>query len=198
MLELVLASTSPRRRQLLEQAGYVFHTFPVKVSETLKKNLNLTEQIEDLARRKAQAFLQGSNLATNQGFLVIAADTVVTLNNVILGKPKDKKMAEKYLRDLSGARHSVITGVCLVDTVSKREITFHDLTMVEFHTLNEEQISQYIESGEGFDKAGGYGIQGAAGVFVKNYIGSFSNVVGLPMEKLEQVMLQNGWYVSRK
>lgn len=197
MLELVLASTSPRRRQLLEQAGYVFRTSSVKVSEIPEKNLNLPEQIQDLARRKALACIQSNNWLKIPGYLVLGADTVVVLDGEILGKPENKNENFMHLRRLSGKKHGVITGVCLVESGSKRDICFHDESIIEFHPLSDDQIRKYVQTDDGLDKAGGYGIQGEAGKFVKAVTGSFSNVVGLPVEKLKKVIEDNGWQLRR-
>jgi septum formation protein len=122
----------------------------------------------------------------------LSADTIVVLNGEILGKPVDEAEAVKFLKSLSATRHEVITGICLVD-VSGKTIVESETTQVEFRALSDKEISEYVATGEPMDKAGAYGIQGGGGKFVKGYVGSISNVVGLPIEKLQQVLKENGW-----
>lgn len=202
MFSLILASSSPRRRQLLEQAGYSFSTSSVKVSEIPQENLNLSEQIEDIARRKALAFVQSGKLLNSERVLVLSADTVVVLDGEILGKPQDVSQSLVYLKRLSEKKHEVITAVSLIEADSKRdilrEVNFHEVTQVEFRKLSEEEMVSYAESRDGLDKAGGYGIQGEARKFVCDIQGSLNNVIGLPTEKLQEVLKENGWNIDQK
>lgn len=190
MIELYLCSQSPRRAHLLSEAGISFHSLSVKVSEIPKKNLNLTAQIEDIAARKAKSGIERLKYLKVKDYLVLSADTVVLHNGLILGKPKSIEEAILTLSQLSGRAHKVMTSVCLAD--SQSETCFSEVTEVTFKTISDLQIKKYVETGEPFDKAGAYGIQGQAREFVDSFNGSFSNVVGLPMEKLIPQLLLFG------
>ena len=198
MNHLVLASSSPRRRQILEQAGYLFSTSSVKVSEIPRENLNLTEQIEDIATRKALALLHSSKSLKKQGNIILGSDTVVVIDGEILGKPENYDQSLVYLKRLSGRSHQVISAVSLVEAVSERVSPFHDISELHFHDLKEEDTEEYASSGEGLDKAGGYGIQGEARKFVRQFEGSFLNIVGLPLEKLEEVFKEKNWCFEKR
>jgi septum formation protein len=199
MFEIILASQSPRRRQLLEDAGFIIRVHSLKVSETIEENLNPLDFVATLARRKAHHFVHTSKPSDLNEKLVISADTVVVLDEQILGKPENNQQAVQYLRSLSGRTHSVITGVTLVpDGLWSSEVTFTETTNVYFHALTDPQIEAYVQSGEPMDKAGAYAIQGEGRHFVQKYEGSWSNVVGLPMERLEDLISKRGWHVRRK
>lgn len=188
MKTLILASESPRRKQLLQQAGFSFDVVSVKVSEIPDKNLNATEQILDIARRKARAaftHLKSSNL---QEFTLISADTEVIFDGQLQGKPSDKDDAFQMLRRLSGKVHDVQTGVCIIDSTTGKELSQIETTKVFFKNLTDQEIWTYIESGEPMDKAGAYGIQGLGGKFVEKYEGPFDNVVGLPVELVKSML----------
>ena len=200
MFELVLASQSPRRRDILLEAGYKFQTCPVNVSETLNKNLTLDEAIKALAREKAEAFVQSIKNLKSQSYLVLSADTLVCLDGETLGKPQDAHQAKVYLRRLSSRTHLVKTGICIWPMASQgvpaaTPITALDTTEVLFRELSDLEIEAYVASGEPFDKAGGYGIQGAGGNFIQSYQGSFKNVMGLPIELFEKILKEQGWKV---
>jgi len=197
-LEIALASQSPRRRELLETAGFGFHLFPVKVSEIFDENLNPAEVVSHLATVKARAAIEQNNLLKSQGFLLLTADTLVFHEGRALGKPKNPEEAMRFLRLLSGKTHSVMSGICLWQTGATNFYTGVEETLVEFRPLDESEIAAYVATGEPLDKAGAYGIQGAAGKFVSSYKGSKSNVVGLPMELLERALKENGWNVRRQ
>ncbi len=196
-LEFALASQSPRRRDLLNEAGFSFRAFPVKVSEIFDKNLNAGDQASHLATIKARAALDEHNELKSPGFLVLGADTIVALDETLFGKPENTLEAADFLRLLSGKTHRVITGISLHETGSTNFYTGYDQTLVEFRTLSETEISDYVATGEPMDKAGGYAIQGLAAKFVSKVEGSWSNVVGLPMERLEAVLNEKGWNVRR-
>ncbi len=198
MLEIALASQSPRRRELLSQAGFLFRVFPVKVSEIIDENLTPPEVASHLATVKAQAAVEQRKELKQKGFLILAADTIVVLGRRILGKPENFSEAQRFLRSLSGKTHSVMTGLTLQESGSTNFWTGTEMTEVKFRTLSEVEISDYIASGEPMDKAGAYAIQGAGGKFVSSYTGSWSNVVGLPMERLEKALKENGWNVGRR
>ena len=198
MLKLALASQSPRRRELLEKAGFEFHVFPVKVSEIIDENLNPAEAAAEVAKSKVQACLEQNKSLKSHGFIVLGADTMVVLGQTILGKPRNFSEAQRFLRSLSGKTHRVITGLCLWKSGSTNFWTGAEMTEVKFRPLAEAEIDDYIATGEPMDKAGAYAIQGAGGKFVSSYNGSWSNVVGLPMERLEKVLKENGWSVGRR
>ena len=198
MHELILASSSPRRKQILQDRGYEFRAFPLEVSEILDKNLNISEQISDCARQKAVAALASLKLPKTQDFLILSADTMVVLRGEALGKPKNKAQACEVLASLSGQTHQVITGFCLVEVKTERLILGHETTHVEFCSLTEAEILDYVNSGEPMDKAGSYGIQGEGRKFVKGIQGSYLNVVGLPIEKIEQIIAAEGWTIEKR
>ncbi len=198
MREILLTSTSPRRKQILQEEGFVFRTFPIEVSEILNKNLNLPERISDCARQKVYAAKTNPNLPKSKDFLMLGADTVVVFNEQILGKPKNDQHSIDILNQLSGQVHQVITGFCLFDLRSERLILGHEITSVEFLKLRASDILDYVKTGDSRDKAGAYGIQGEAIKFVKEYRGSLNNVIGLPIEKISKVIEENGWTVKRK
>ena len=193
-LDIVLASASPRRRELLEKAGVTFRVHAVDADEELDERLAAepTEAVKKLAERKAAAAVQQLVTPDYEGVLaVIGSDTMVVLRGEIFGKPHDASDAERMLRALSGCGHDVHTAVSvwLVNAPAGDEVglvyrTFVDTTYVYFRDLSEEEISAYIATGEPFDKAGAYGIQGAAGAFVDHIEGSLDTVIGLPAERL--------------
>ncbi len=184
MYELVLASESPRRRELLTNAGFKFQVHPSKISETLEENLTVDEQILDIAVRKARASVQSLDRTQGGSRLVIAADTMVVLDERPLGKPESAADAIATLISLSGRTHLVKTSVCLLDENSKIPKSWIETTEVAFRSLSEREIQDYVKSGHPLDKAGSYGIQGGGGDFVDAVRGSYTNVVGLPMESL--------------
>lgn len=198
MLELVLASQSPRRRELLERAGYQFRVSHGEVSENIDINLNPGANASQLATEKAKACLNTHKSLNSEGFLILAADTIVALGDQMLGKPQSFSEACDFLRLLSGKTHSVITGLSLIEPNSTKCWSGWDETRVTFHSITETEIQNYVKTGEPMDKAGGYAIQGQASKFVSSYLGSWSNVVGLPMELLEKVLNENGWSVRRR
>lgn len=198
MQELILASQSPRRSQLLKEAGYEFRIYPVKVSEIIDENLNLDEALKDLSRRKALAVLSDSNILNKKGILVLAADTIVVLDKKIYGKPQNLDQARIFLSELSGQEHCVKTALCLMPTDSRNTFCAVDTTFVRFKNLSKAQIEEYLAVGESMDKAGAYAIQGEGKRLVAQTSGSWSNVVGLPMELFESMLKENGWSLRRK
>lgn len=198
MHRLILASQSPRRSELLTRSGYKFAVVSSQISEIPDENLNLTEQIQELARDKARAVVSQNKRLKEHGNLVLSADTVVVLDGQILGKPKDQEENRRFLGRLSGRSHQVITAVCLVDLDSGREVVGHDRADVFFRELSERDINAYVASKDGLDKAGGYGVQGMAQAFVERIDGAFDTVMGLPVALIERLFLENGWMVSRE
>ena len=198
MRQLILASQSLRRSELLHRAGFTFTILSVQISEIPDENLNLTDQIRHLARDKAIACLNSGKIPKGQGNLLLSADTVVVLGDQILGKPKDRNENRDFLRQLSGQTHRVITGVCLLDVDSGEVALDHDLALIEFKQLSADEIEVYVNSNDGLDKAGGYGIQGEAAAFVAELNGSFDTVMGLPIQLVERLLTENSWEIARK
>lgn len=198
MPRLVLASQSPRRRELLSRAGFDFTTTSLQISEIPDENLNLPDQVRGLAVSKADAWLEQAKPQEKQGILLLTADTVVILDGQILGKPKDQKENRRYMEALSGRIHEVITAVCLVEGSTGKRVVDHDVARITFRELTPSEIDEYVATGEGLDKAGGYGIQGAAGKFVAKLEGAFDNVMGLPVALVEKLLDENGWKLERR
>lgn len=170
---LILASQSPRRRELLASAGIPFVVRPASVEEARLAEEDPGEHVCRLAREKAQS------VACAPGEIVLGADTVVVIDAEVLGKPSDRDHAARMLRRLSGRSHEVVTGICL--RTSNRLIVDMESTRVRFARLPEQEIAAYVESGEPMDKAGAYAIQGLASRFIDRIEGCYCNVVGLPV-----------------
>ena len=180
MPSLVLASASPRRRELLTQAGFVFSVHPAHIPEDLLPGEEPIAYVTRLAREKAQAvFGELSARGASADAAVLGADTTVTLDGHILAKPEDPTDAARMLRMLSGRTHRVVTGVAVV-TADRTEVAA-EVTAVRFLTLSEAEIAAYIATGEPMDKAGAYAIQGRAAQWIPRIDGCYFNVVGLPL-----------------
>lgn len=195
-LRLVLASQSPRRSELLARAGFRFTITSPQISEIPDENLNLQDQIRQIAIDKALACLSSGKVAKGEGNLILSADTVVVQSDKILGKPRDVEECAEYLRRLSGQTHRVITAVCLVEVDAGRRAVAHETSYVTFRQLSESEIFEYAASGDGLDKAGGYGIQGTAAQFVASIEGPVDNVMGLPVAVVEGLIAENGWVLE--
>lgn len=192
--KIVLASKSPRRKEILEMAGFEFDIWPSTKDEIIIST-NPSEVCVELSRQKAidvasqiKTFNdENTELVTPQNVMVIGSDTIVSIDNEILGKPKDEAQAFEMLNKLSGKTHTVYTGVTLV-FMSKDgrvgEYSFFDSTDVTFYHLDEDEINEYIATGSPLDKAGAYGAQDMASRFVKKLDGSFHNVMGFPISRL--------------
>jgi septum formation protein len=179
-MRLVLASASPRRRELLTQAGFSFEVHPAHIPEDPLTNEDPIAYVVRLAREKAEAvFTQISSKESAAPLVVLGADTTVTLDSLILGKPADAADAARMLRFLSGRTHRVITGVA-VATAHSTEVAA-EVTGVRFLTLSDHEIADYIATGEPMDKAGAYAIQGRAARWIPRVEGCYFNVVGLPI-----------------
>jgi septum formation protein len=181
---LILASASPRRRELLTQAGFSFEIHPAHIPEDPLPNEDPIAYVTRLAREKAEAVFRKLNQdsasrSDHDELLVLGADTTVVLDDQILGKPADAADAARMLRLLSGRSHRVITGVALA-TVHGAEVAA-DVTGVRFVTLSEQEIDAYVATGEPMDKAGAYAIQGRASRWIPRIEGCYFNVVGLPL-----------------
>ncbi|WP_413289934.1 Maf family protein [Bdellovibrio sp. HCB337] len=197
MYQLILASESPRRRHLLETSGFVFDVHPVKVSETPDKNLNIDEQILDIAGRKAKAAFEELKSTSHKNFLLLTADTMVVYHTQTLGKPRNQDEAYEFLKLLSGKTHEVKTGLCLVESLGGQKASHIETSRVTFKTLSDDEIWTYIQSGEPMDKAGAYAIQGLGKKFVAEFNGDYDNVVGLPVKAFENLLVKMNWTVER-
>ena len=185
MTKIILASASPRRAELLRQIGIDFEVQISGVSEEKIAGKDPAKLVEQLARAKALAVAK--NRPQEQA-VVIAADTVVCVDGMLLGKPKDAQDAKRMLRLLSGRSHQVLTGIAVVALPLGEVLSHVEVTEVFMRPLSAAEINWYIASGEPFDKAGGYGIQGKAAVFVEKIAGCYFNVVGLPLAALWQLL----------
>lgn len=189
MRKIILASASPRRRELLEQGGIPFTVIPSQAEEKIT-----TEQpgqaVEELSYLKCSDIYEKSL----GDVLVIGADTVVASEGKILGKPSSQKDAVKMLQSLQGREHEVYTGVTIMarEGNENRKKTFHEKTKVVFYPMSDEEIRSYVNTGEPMDKAGAYGIQGKSAVFIKEISGDYNNVVGLPLGRLYQELKNMG------
>ena len=179
-MKWILASASPRRRELLTQVGLEFEVMVSDADENIEESLSPDELVKRLSLIKAAAVKEELSAKGSDGDpAVIGADTVVFHNGEILGKPKDEEDAFRMLKSLSGDTHSVYTGVTIL--LGDETITFANETKVVFDTISDEEIKRYIASKEPMDKAGAYGIQGLGGAFVTSIEGEYANVVGFPI-----------------
>ena len=177
MKKIILASKSPRRKELLEKCGVSFMSDPADIDETLNSSLSFEEAIKELSFRKAEAVLK-----RDEDAVVIGSDTIVTIDGKILGKPKDHSEAKRMLALLQGRTHRVITGICILS----KNRCYQDVSVSEvtFTEMNEKEIETYISTGECDDKAGAYGIQGFGGRYVKEIKGDFYAIMGFPLNKV--------------
>jgi septum formation protein len=190
MTPLILASASPRRADLLREAGILFRVAPAHIDEAVRAGESPEGYVERLAREKAEAVLAASPAA-----FVLGADTTVVVDETILGKPADKAEAARMLELLGGRSHQVLTGVALLGPADFARAAVVS-TEVTFSRLSDADIAWYVGTGEPLDKAGAYAIQGGASRFVERVDGSFSNVVGLPMEVVGTWCREAGIQVS--
>jgi len=184
MEKIILASSSPRRSELLSRAGIPFTVMPSDVDES-KVNLTGTPEM----KAEYLAYLKASDVARKvESGIVLGADTIVVCDDEIFGKPCDEADALRMLKRLNGREHIVITGVALIDASGKKESVGHETTQVRFSTLKDKEIMAYIKTGEPFGKAGAYAIQERGSLMVESINGCFSNVVGLPIRKLVKML----------
>lgn len=189
---MILASQSPRRIELMDEAGFTCRVIPADIDETPHEGEQPLDLVGRLAKDKA---LCVASERAHAGEIVVAADTIVTIDGVILGKPADAQDAKRMLRLLSGRTHQVATGVCVAranaagDTAEPVLQNFVEVTDVTFYALDEDTIDEYAQSGEPLDKAGAYGIQGKGGrMLVEKIDGDFYNVVGLPIARVARTI----------
>ena len=181
---LVLASASPRRREMLTHLGLYFRLAPAHIDENLLPGESAAQAAQRLAAAKAAAV----RVAPND--TVLAADTLVVLDHEIMGKPQDAEEAARMLRKLSGAQHEVLTGYCLLNDSGQKVGLGRSL--VTFRDLSDAEIAAYVATGEPMDKAGAYAVQGLGGALVKQVSGSYTNVVGLPLAAVIEMLLDQG------
>ncbi len=188
MKKLVLASKSPRRKQILSNSGLEFTIIPSNYDEKMPGGEFKPEMISELAFRKAEE----TALRCDKNSVILGADTVVVHKNHVLGKPKTKQDAYNMLKELSGDTHYVVTGVCLIDNSNNNIYKTYVITYVTFNYLSDEMINYYIENFNPMDKAGAYGIQELPEGFVKTVNGEFDNVIGLPAKEVIKLLNNTG------
>ncbi len=186
MKKLLLASQSPRRRELMQYLEVPFGVVSPTSTEVYDSSKTLREQIEAIAYDKAKSVID-----SNEESIIIGADTIVTIDGEILGKPHSEEEAVSMLQKLSGRSHEVITGVAIVSSL--KEVVFSTVAKVHFFELTEEEIKNYVDSKEPMDKAGSYSIQGYASRFVSGIEGDFYTVMGLPVSALYQELKKGGF-----
>ena len=180
-MDVILASASPRRKELLSKIYNEFRIIPSDIRELVPRNLPVDKCPEYLACMKAESISKGRERS-----LIIGCDTSVLIDGKILNKPRSTNDARTMMHLLSGKTHQVITGCCLY--YQGRFHSFSEITEVEFYPLSDDEIEQYIKSSEPYDKAGGYGIQAKGGLFVKGIHGDYNNVVGMPVSRLKRAI----------
>lgn len=180
-MSIILASASPRRRELMNVITYEFTAVSVDVDETIPENTPALAASEYLAKIKAAA---AAEIYPDE--MVIGCDTTVICGDEILGKPKDKDECRRFMNMLSGRTHQVATGCCIISNGKK--FSFTEVTDVTFRQLTSDEIEEYISTDEPYDKAGGYGIQGKAALLIEKINGDYFNVVGLPLSRLNQAI----------
>ncbi|HHX17612.1 MAG TPA: septum formation inhibitor Maf [Clostridium sp.] len=193
MIKIVLASSSPRRSQLLTQIGLKFDVIEPDIDETDGINLEASQLVKFLAYEKAHFVAKNisKNLQSNEKCLVIGADTIVEKEK-ILGKPKNSKEAFEMLKYIQGSWHKVMTGIAVIDVATMKGISDFEITDVKMKELTDSTIKAYVDTKEPLDKAGAYGIQGLGSIFVEKINGCYFNVVGLPLSKLDTVLKKFG------
>ena len=184
MVNLILASNSPRRKKILTDMGLKYEIIPSNYDEKLESDDFTYDKIEDLATQKCLDVVR----RVDKNSLVLAADTVVVLHNKILGKPHTKENAYKMLKELSGETHMVVTSICAINTKTNRAATISTTSYVRFSELTDDMISYYIDTFNPLDKAGSYGIQELPPHYIDKYEGSFENIVGLCPEAVKSVL----------
>ena len=182
-VRIILASKSPRRREILENTKVRFSIKESQIDETIKLNESPKDTVKRLAYEKAYDVAQ-----KNKDKLVIGADTIVALDNEVLGKPKDKEEAYQMIKKLSNKTHKVITGISLINISHGMVVNDYVVSLVTFKDLSEDSIKDYINTNVSLDKAGAYGIQGYGALLVDNIQGDYFNIVGLPISKLSDLL----------
>lgn len=193
MKKIILASASPRRKQLLKQIGLRFKVEPSNYEENIRSALEPHELAQKISLQKAEVVA-----SKHKDAIVIAADTFIVFGGQILGKPGTEKEARKMLKMISGKSHSVITGLSIIDTGKNKKLSKSVETKIHMRKLTPPEINAYVESKEPLDKAGAYAIQGLGAVFVEKIEGDYFNVIGLPLSALTEALKEFGIYVLGK
>lgn len=186
-MKVILASGSERRKELLKR---IINDYEVIVPDFDETSINFCGKVDEYVKELSIAKAMEVRKKVDEPAMIIAADTVVSIDNIILGKPKDKQHAFEMLKSLSGRVHEVYTGITIINTKKDKIISEGVCTEVVFSYLSDEEIAEYIKTEEPMDKAGAYGIQGYGGVFVEKINGCYYNVVGLPLNRLSKIISQ--------
>ena len=184
MTKIILASNSPRRKELLKKIGLEFDVIPSNYEEKLSDNIFSYKKIENLALNKAKDVAE----RIKEDAIIIAADTVVVLNKKILGKPHSKQEAREMITNLSGKTHEVITSIAMINTHNHKTLIKSTSTKVKFRKIEAEEIEKYINTNEPYDKAGAYAAQGLAAIFIEKIEGCFNNVVGISVFETDRML----------
>ena len=187
MRKLILASQSPRRKELMEKCGLVFDVEAADIDETMNMAEDLREEVKRLAYRKAQHVLERHPSA-----VVVGSDTIVVVDGEVLGKPGDEADAKRMLRQLSGRSHEVMTGLCIIN--EDRCFTDVSVSTVRFEVLNEKEIDAYVNTGEPMDKAGAYAVQGIASRYISRIEGDYYAIMGLPLSMVYETLKDSSWF----
>lgn len=190
--KIILASTSPRRKELLSETGLVFEIIAADYEEDMTVPLSPEELVLHLSRGKAD-----SVALLNKDAIIIAADTIVALDGVVMGKPHTKEKAKEMLKMLSAKTHQVFTGLTIIDATSDKIVSRAVSSQVIFKKISDEEIDEYVDTGEPLDKAGAYAIQGLANKFIEGIEGDRSNIIGLPMATLLEELKNFGISVDK-
>ncbi|MDI9514441.1 MAG: septum formation protein Maf [Clostridiaceae bacterium] len=193
MPKLILASASPRRKDLLKQIGLEFEAYPADIDENSLGYMDAGKYAEEMSRRKALMVAKDFYGATDEEHLILGADTTVEIDGTILGKPEDYDDAVRMLESIQGKWHRVITGITLVNAKNREVLTDSEMTRVKIRSMTPEMIQAYLRTGESLDKAGAYGAQGYGSLIVERVEGCFFNVIGLPIYKLSRLLEQQGF-----
>lgn len=189
IMKLILASASERRAEILRSAGFEFEVVPSSVDEAPRAG----EASEDLVLRLASAKAEHVAASAKGPAIVIGADTEVVLDGAVLGKPRSSEDAQHMLTRLSGRTHTVITGITLIRLPDGEQRSFVESTQVQFAKISQGEIQRYLATREPFDKAGGYAIQGRAGRYIPRIAGCYFNIVGLPLPRVWEAIMELGW-----
>jgi septum formation protein len=191
-MKLILASASPRRAQILRDAGLRFEAVQARVSERRKRGETARIMTRRLAQAKARAVVK--KLGNEPGeAIVIGADTIVEVNGELLGKPQSPRAAREMLAKLAGRTHRVVTSVAATRLPDRAQVIATESTRVRFARIDAHEIAEYVMTGEPLDKAGAYGVQGIGGRFIEKIDGCYFNVVGLPLARLYRMIIELGW-----
>ena len=191
-MKLILASASPRRAQILRDAGLRFEAVQAKVSERRKRGETARIMTRRLAQAKARAVVKKLENEPGEA-IVIGADTIVEVNGELLGKPQSPQEAREMLAKLAGRTHRVVTSVAAIRLPDRAQVIATESTRVRFARIDAHKIAEYVMTGEPLDKAGAYGVQGRGGRFIEKIDGCYFNVVGLPLARLYRMLIELGW-----